>query len=106
MVLYDEPFTGQDPISMGVLMELIRNFNRALRLTSVIVSHDVEETLSIADYVYLLSEGQVVGQGSPAQIRQTGSEWVRQFLQGRSDGPVPFHYPGSSLSHELLERRG
>jgi phospholipid/cholesterol/gamma-HCH transport system ATP-binding protein len=101
MVLYDEPFTGQDPISMGVLIKLIRELNRALHLTSVVVSHDVEETLSIADYVYLLSEGEVVGQGTPQQIRQSRSHWVQQFLRGEPDGPVPFHYPGPSMQQEL-----
>ncbi len=102
MVLYDEPFTGQDPISMGVLIKLIRELNRALRLTSVVVSHDVEETLSIADYVYLLSEGQVVGRGTPQQIRNSKNEWVQQFLRGEPDGPVPFHYPSVLLQEELL----
>ncbi len=102
MVLYDEPFTGQDPISMGVLIKLIRELNRALRLTSVVVSHDVEETLSIADYVYLLSEGQVVGRGTPQQIRNSGNGWVQQFLRGEPDGPVPFHYPAVPLQQELL----
>lgn len=102
MVLYDEPFTGQDPISMGVLIKLIRELNQTLRLTSVVVSHDVEETLSIADYVYLLSEGTVVGKGTPQQIRKSRSAWVQQFLRGEPDGPVPFHYPGISLHQELL----
>ncbi|MBT3309040.1 MAG: ATP-binding cassette domain-containing protein [Gammaproteobacteria bacterium] len=103
MILYDEPFTGQDPISMGVLIKLIRELNQTLRLTSVVVSHDVEETLSIADYVYLLSEGQVVGQGTPQQIRKSSSAWVQQFLRGEPDGPVPFHIPTISLQQELLE---
>ncbi len=102
MVFYDEPFTGQDPISMGVLIKLIRELNRALRLTSVVVSHDVEETLSIADYVYLLSEGLVVGQGTPQQIRNSNNGWVQQFLRGEPDGPVPFHYPTVPLQQELL----
>ena len=102
MVLYDEPFTGQDPISMGVLMKLIRELNQTLRLTSVVVSHDVEETLSIADYVYLLSEGQVVGKGSPQQIRQAQSPWIQQFLKGEPDGPVPFHYPAEPFHTVLM----
>lgn len=102
MVLYDEPFTGQDPISMGVLIKLIRSLNRALRLTSVVVSHDVEETLSIADYVYLFSEGRVVAKGTPQQIRQSGSAWVQQFLQGAPDGPVPFHHPAVPLREALM----
>lgn len=102
MVMYDEPFTGQDPISMGVLMKLIGELNRTLRLTSIIVSHDVEETMAIADYVYLLSEGRVVGRGTPQQLQQDGSAWVRQFVEGEPDGPVPFHYPAQPFTEELL----
>ncbi len=105
MVLYDEPFTGQDPISMGVLMKLIQELNRTLKLTSIIVSHDVEETLSIADYVYLLSEGKIVGRGTPKQLRRNSSGWVEQFIQGKPDGPVPFHYPAEPLAQELLGER-
>jgi len=102
MVMYDEPFTGQDPISMGVLMKLIRELNRTLRLTSVIVSHDVEETMAIADYVYLLAEGRVIGKGTPQQLQQNSSAWIGQFMQGAPDGPVPFHYPAESIEHEML----
>ena len=101
MVLYDEPFTGQDPISMGVLMKLIRELNQALRLTSVVVSHDVEETLAIADYAYLISGGQVVGKGTPQQIRQAASPWVQQFLRGEPDGPVSFHAEALPVEQEL-----
>jgi phospholipid/cholesterol/gamma-HCH transport system ATP-binding protein len=92
MVMYDEPFTGQDPISMGVLMRLIRTLNEALGLTSIIVSHDVEEVLSISDYAYVVSGGRVADHGTPEQIHNSRSEWVQQFLKGRPDGPVPFHY--------------
>ncbi len=102
MVLYDEPFTGQDPISMGVLIKLIRELNRTLRLTSVVVSHDVQETLSIADYVYLLAEGEVIGKGTPDQIRHAKSPRVQQFLRGEPDGPVPFHYPAEDFATQLL----
>jgi len=102
MVMYDEPFTGQDPISMGVLMKLIRELNRTLRLTSIIVSHDVEETMAIADYVYLLAEGRVIGKGTPQQLQQNSSAWIGQFMQGAPDGPVPFHYPAESIEHEML----
>jgi phospholipid/cholesterol/gamma-HCH transport system ATP-binding protein len=95
VILYDEPFTGQDPISMGVLIKLIHELNDALGLTSIIVSHDVKETAAIADYIYLISEGKVVGQGQPEQIQASRSDWVRQFMHGLPDGPVPFHYPAA-----------
>lgn len=103
MVMYDEPFTGQDPISMGILMKLIHELNRSLRLTSIIVSHDVQETMAIADYVYLLSEGRIIGKGTPQQLQQDRSAWVQQFIQGEPDGPVPFHYPAIQFEEELLE---
>ncbi|ROR29765.1 ABC transporter ATP-binding protein [Inmirania thermothiophila] len=102
MVLYDEPFTGQDPISMGVLASLIRTLNDALGLTSVVVSHDVAETTAIADYCYVLAEGRVVAHGPPQALRETDSAWVRQFLGGLPDGPVAFHYPAPPLAEELL----
>lgn len=102
MVMYDEPFTGQDPISMGVLVQLIRRLNDALGLTSIVVSHDVKETLSIADYVYVLSRGKVMGQGTPEELHNTDSEWVTQFLDGLPDGPVPFHYPGPDYFDDLI----
>lgn len=102
MVLYDEPFTGQDPISMGVLIELIKKLNSALDITSVIVSHDVAETAAIADYIYLVSEGRVVAQGTPEELGKTDSEWANQFMQGLADGPVPFHYPAPDYASELM----
>ena len=102
MILYDEPFTGQDPITMGVLVQLIRKLNDSLKLTSVIVSHDVKETSAIADYIYVLSGGKVVGEGSPEALGRTSSPWVRQFLQGLPDGPVPFHYPAPDFLGDLL----
>ena len=102
MVLYDEPFTGQDPISMGVLVKLIRELNDALGLTSIVVSHDVRETAAIADYVYLLSDGKVVDHGKPAALWQSASAWSRQFLDGLPDGPVAFHYPASAFRDDLL----
>jgi phospholipid/cholesterol/gamma-HCH transport system ATP-binding protein len=103
MIMYDEPFTGQDPISMGVLVKLIRDLNRGLGLTSIVVSHDVEETASIADYIYLISEGKVVGQGTPDAIRHSESPWVLQFVEGLADGPVPFHYPAPDYAADLLK---
>jgi len=102
ILLYDEPFAGQDPISMGVLISLIQRLNQALNLTSVIVSHDVVETASIADYIYLLAEGRVVAQGTPDELRNSLSPYAQQFLQGKADGPVPFHYPSLDYATELL----
>ena len=96
MVMYDEPFAGQDPISMGVLVQLIKRLNLALGLTSIVVSHDVPETASIADYVYVLAEGRIVGEGTPQDLELGDSPWVRQFMHGEPDGPVPFHYPAPS----------
>jgi phospholipid/cholesterol/gamma-HCH transport system ATP-binding protein len=95
MIMYDEPFTGQDPISLGVLVKLIRDLNHSLGLTSVLVSHDVHETISIADYIYMISDGKVVGQGTPEQLDRSDSKFVAQFIHGLADGPVPFHYPSA-----------
>ncbi len=103
LMMYDEPFSGQDPISMGVLVKLIRELNDALGMTTIIVSHDVNETAGIADYLYLLSEGKVVEHGTPKRLLQSGSRWTRQFLEGLPDGPVPFHYPAPDFAEELLE---
>ena len=102
MIMYDEPFTGQDPISMGVLVKLIRDVTDALDITGIIVSHDVPETLSIADYAYVISDGRIVEHGAPARLRESASEWVQQFLRGLPDGPVPFHYPGRPLLDDLI----
>jgi phospholipid/cholesterol/gamma-HCH transport system ATP-binding protein len=103
MIMYDEPFTGQDPISMGVLVRLIRSINDALGLTSVIVSHDVHETAEIADLIYIISNGKVVGCGSPEALKDSESAWVKQFINAESDGPVPFHYPAPDYIADLLE---
>jgi phospholipid/cholesterol/gamma-HCH transport system ATP-binding protein len=102
LIMYDEPFSGQDPISMGVLVKLIRTLNDALGLTTVIVSHDVQETLSIADYVYVISDGKIIGQGAADTMNQNQSPQLEQFLHGLPDGPVPFHYPANSLKNDLL----
>ena len=102
MIMYDEPFTGQDPISMGTLVNLIHKMNDAMGLTSIIVSHDVNETAEIADYIYLLSNGKVVEKGRPVQLKRSSSQWVQQFMQGLPDGPVPFHYPGLDFEDDLL----
>jgi len=102
MIMYDEPFTGQDPISMGVLVRLIKLMNDALGVTSIVVSHDIQETVTIADYVYVLSNGKVVGQGTPAELADTRSEWVRQFMNALADGPVHFHYPAPAIDRDLM----
>ncbi len=102
MIMYDEPFTGQDPISMGVLVQLIKVLNDALGLSSIVVSHDVQETCAIADYVYLVSNGKVVDHGSPADLAQSESQWSQQFMQGMADGPVPFHYAAREYASDLL----
>lgn len=104
MIMYDEPFTGQDPISKGALVQLIRLLNDALGLTSIIVSHDVQETAAISDYMYVISDGKVIGAGTPQQLEGTDSEWVKQFMQGLPDGPVPFHYPAPEYADDLLQR--
>lgn len=102
MIMYDEPFTGQDPISMGALAHLIKSLNNTLGLTSIIVSHDVHETLLIADYIYLISESRIVGHGTPEAMRQSNSAWVAQFMTGAADGPVHFHYPAKDYVDDLL----
>ncbi len=102
MIMYDEPFSGQDPISMGVLVKLIRLLNDALGLTSIIVSHDVAETATIADNAYLIAEGKVIEHGPPTQLLNSKSAWTRQFMQAEPDGPVPFHYPAVAYADDLL----
>jgi phospholipid/cholesterol/gamma-HCH transport system ATP-binding protein len=103
LIMYDEPFTGQDPISMGVLVKLVRTLNDALGLTSIIVSHDVQETLQIADYVYVIVDKKVIGQGAPSAIVRDGSSQLQQFIKGLPDGPVPFDYPALPLEQEFLQ---
>lgn len=102
LIMYDEPFAGQDPISMGVLVQLIKKLNKALGLTSIVVTHDVTEVLSIADYVYIMANKRIIGSGTPDEIRNSDSELVQQFLKGDADGPVPFHFPADSLEDALL----
>ena len=102
MVMYDEPFVGQDPVAMGVLVSLISKLNKALGITSIIVSHDVHETASIADLLYLLADGTVIGTGTPAELLDSDDPRVRQFMQGQPDGPVPFHYPADNFPDQLL----
>lgn len=104
LMLYDEPFTGQDPISMGVLIKLVETLNDALKLTTVIVSHDVHEVLSIADYVYIISGGTVIAKGTPDEIRQDTTEMTYQFVHGQPDGPVPFHFKAESVLKDFIDK--
>jgi len=101
LIMYDEPFAGLDPISMGVTANLIRRLNDALGSTSILVSHDVNESFAIADYVYFLSAGKIVAQGTPQEMRESSDPYVKQFVHAQADGPVPFHYPGKSLAEDL-----
>lgn len=100
LIMYDEPFAGQDPIVMGVLTRLIRSLREALDLTTIIVSHDVSETLSIADYIYVVAEGKVQGQGTPEQLHQHASPFVKQFLTGSVEGPVDYQFSHQSYLHK------
>ena len=101
LIMYDEPFAGLDPISMGVTANLIRKLNDALGSTSILVSHDVHESFSIADYVYFLSQGKIVAHGTPDEMTASSDPYVKQFVNAEMDGPVPFHYPGKSLADDL-----
>jgi phospholipid/cholesterol/gamma-HCH transport system ATP-binding protein len=102
LIMYDEPFTGQDPIAKGVIMKIIRTLNDALQMTTILVTHDVQEAFEIADYVYVISEGKVIGQGTPQHIQQEKSSQVTQFIQGLPDGAVPFHFPAIDLAKDFL----
>ena len=101
LILYDEPFTGLDPISFGVIVRLIRDLNDSLGATSIIVTHDVQEALGVVDYVYFMAAGKVIAEGTPDQIRASGEPFVRQFVNGSSEGPVPFHYPAPGYEADL-----
>ena len=101
LIMYDEPFAGLDPISLGVIGNLIRRLNDALGATSIVVTHDVQESLKIVDYVHFMSEGVVVTHGTPDEIRNSKDPFVHQFIWGEIDGPVPFHYPGKGLAEML-----
>lgn len=101
IILYDEPFAGLDPISMGVTANLIRSLNDALGATSVIVTHDVPETFMIADYVFMISSGRVAAEGTPEELSASSDPYVRQFISGQPDGPVRFHYPSGSLGDDF-----
>ncbi|NBS75560.1 MAG: ATP-binding cassette domain-containing protein, partial [Betaproteobacteria bacterium] len=104
LIMYDEPFAGLDPISLGITARLIRNLNDALGSTSLLVTHDVEETFAIADYVYFIANGKIGAEGTPAELSHSLDPFVRQFLDASPDGPVPFHYPGLSLQDDFEMR--
>jgi phospholipid/cholesterol/gamma-HCH transport system ATP-binding protein len=101
LILYDEPFTGLDPISFGVISRLVRELNDSLGATSVIVTHDVQEALGVVDYVFFMAGGQVIAQGTPDEIRASHEPFVNQFVNGNVQGPVPFHYPAASYEADL-----
>ena len=102
LIMYDEPFTGQDPIAMGVLVSLIRGLNQTIGMTSLVVSHDIHETASIADQIYVIADGKVIGRGEPSMLKDHPSTMVRQFVTGSPDGPVPFHYPADDFLNDIL----
>jgi phospholipid/cholesterol/gamma-HCH transport system ATP-binding protein len=101
LVMYDEPFAGLDPIAMATIGTLIRTLNDALGSTSIIVTHDVFESLTIVDYLYFISDGVIVGEGTPEEIRRSTLPYVRQFVHGETDGPVPFHYPAPPYARDV-----
>jgi len=101
LILYDEPFTGLDPISFGAVVRLIRSLNDSLGATSLIVTHDVQEALDVVDYVYFMAAGRVIAQGTPDEIRASPEPFVNQFVNGKPDGPVPFHYPAPEYAADL-----
>jgi phospholipid/cholesterol/gamma-HCH transport system ATP-binding protein len=101
LILYDEPFTGLDPISFGVIVRLIRDLNTSLGATSIIVTHDVQEALDVVDYVYFMANGKVIAQGTPDEIRASPEPYVNQFVNGKPDGPIPFHYAAPDYAADL-----
>lgn len=102
MIMYDEPFTGLDPITLSTIVSLIKKMNDILMLTSILVSHDVAETHAIADRIHVISEGKLVETGSPQELMKSDSDWVQQFMRGLPDGPVPYHYPAADYADDLL----
>lgn len=101
LIMYDEPFAGLDPISLTVVGNLIRRLNDALGATSIVVTHDVQESLKIVDYIYFIADGVIVAEGAPDEIRSSSKPFVHQFVHGEMDGPVPFHYPGGNYQQDL-----
>ncbi|HET7329195.1 ABC transporter ATP-binding protein [Dyella sp.] len=106
LILYDEPFVGLDPIALNQVLKLIRTLNETLGITSVLVAHELEAIKQVADHVYLIANGKVVGQGDPKSIEHDGSPWTRQFFGGEADGPVPFQYPAGDYAEALGFRQG
>ena len=104
LIMYDEPFAGLDPISLGTAAQLIRRLNDTLGITSLVVSHDLEETFRIADQVIILGNGGVAAQGTPDEVRHSDDPLVQQFVNARPEGPVPFHYPGASVAEDFDRR--
>jgi phospholipid/cholesterol/gamma-HCH transport system ATP-binding protein len=101
LIMYDEPFAGLDPISLGITARLIKNMNQALGATSILVTHDIPETFEIADYVYFIANGKIAAEGTPDELRASADPFVKQFVSAEPDGPVPFHYPGKSLQEDF-----
>lgn len=106
LIMYDEPFAGLDPISMGITAKLIRDLSDALNATAIIVTHDVPETFAIADYVYMLNAGRISGEGTPEELSKSTDPYVRQFIDAAIDGPVRFHYPARSVEDDFSLRTG
>jgi len=106
LIMYDEPFAGLDPISLSVIGQLIRSLNDALGASSIVVTHDVQESLKIVDYIYFVSEGRIVAEGTAEDIRNSDAPYVHQFIWGESDGPVAFHYPATPYGDEMFGRAG
>jgi phospholipid/cholesterol/gamma-HCH transport system ATP-binding protein len=106
LIMYDEPFAGLDPIALGITARLIRDLNTALGATSIVVTHDVEETFAIADYVYFIANGRIGAQCTPDELNRSSDPFVRQFLDASPDGPVPFHYPGADLLDDFAVEVG
>ncbi len=102
IIMYDEPFTGLDPISKGVIAKLIQELNHTLGITSIVVSHDVVETCGISDYAYIIGEGRIIGEGTPQELQQSSSAYVRQFMEGQPDGPVPYQHPATDYLQDLI----
>jgi phospholipid/cholesterol/gamma-HCH transport system ATP-binding protein len=101
LMMYDEPFAGLDPISLNQIVELIRSLNQALGLTSIVVTYDIKESLKVSDYLYVIADGVVIGQGTPKEVSGSDDPYLKQFLNALPDGPVRFHFPGSELEEDL-----
>ena len=105
MIMYDDPFSGLDPITLGVIMRLIKTLNHNLGITSVLVSHDVDEVVAISDYLYMIGDGKVQAHGTPEELGRTRDPWTDQFIHAKPDGPVSFHFPAGAYEEELVKRK-